>query len=153
LCIQDDEQTASVISEALHELGYEVAVARNGEEGLAAIRSEKPDLVICDVVMPDMNGFQVLERLVAAGSDHAAIPFVFLTALGDRDSELAGRRLGADDYLTKPIDFERLDVLSGSQRIALGPSRPRGHDFHFAPKKESRKGPIQKKIGGKNQSL
>ena len=111
LCIEDDEQTASLISEALTELGYTIDVARDGKEGLAAILSKKPDLVICDIRMPGMNGFEVLEQLCAAGPAFADIPFVFLTALGDRDSELAGRRLGADDYLTKPVDFEMLGAV------------------------------------------
>ena len=78
LCIEDDSQTASLLSEALTELGYQATVARNGEEGLAAILADKPDLVICDVRMPEMSGFEVLERLAAAGPDYAAIPFVFL---------------------------------------------------------------------------
>lgn len=111
LCIEDDEQAASLISEALTELGYTVELARDGKEGLAAIFSKQPDLVICDIRMPVMNGFEVLERVTAAGPACAEIPFVFLTALGDRDSELAGRRLGADDYLTKPIDFEMLGAV------------------------------------------
>src|SRR5262249_42680144 len=96
-------------------------MARSGADGLAAILSDKPDLVVCDVRMPQMSGFEVLERLAAAGEDYANIPFVFLTALGDRDSELAGRRLGADDYLTKPIDFEMLDtVIQSRLRRARG---------------------------------
>lgn len=111
LCIEDDVETASLLFEALSELGYEIIAARNGEEGLAAILPGRPDLVICDVRMPQMSGFEVLERVAAAGPDYAAIPFVFLTALGDRDSELTGRRLGADDYLTKPIDFEMLHTV------------------------------------------
>jgi DNA-binding NarL/FixJ family response regulator len=111
LCIEDDGQTASLLSEALTELGYQTIVARNGKEGMTAILSEKPDLVVCDVRMPQMSGFEVLEGVAAAGPDYAAIPFVFLTALGDRDSELTGRRLGADDYLTKPIDFEILHTV------------------------------------------
>jgi DNA-binding NarL/FixJ family response regulator len=111
LCIEDDEQAASLIGEALTELGYTVDLARDGKEGLAAILSKKPDLVICDIRMPVMNGFEVLEQVAAAGAAFAEIPFVFLTALGDRDSELAGRRLGADDYLTKPIDFEMLGAV------------------------------------------
>jgi DNA-binding NarL/FixJ family response regulator len=124
LCIEDDSQTASLLCEALTELGYQATVACSGEEGLAAILSDKPDLVVCDVRMPQMNGFEVLERLAAAGEDYANIPFVFLTALGDRDSELAGRRLGADDYLTKPIDFEMLDtVIQSRLRRARGPRR------------------------------
>ena len=131
LCIEDDSQAASLLSEALAELGYQATVARNGEEGLAAILSDKPDLVICDVRMPGMSGFEVLERLAAAGPDHAAIPFVFLTALGDRDSELTGRRLGADDYLTKPIDFEMLHTVIQNRlrRHSQGPRRR--SDYHL----------------------
>ncbi|WP_244470376.1 response regulator transcription factor [Microvirga vignae] len=97
--------------EALNELGYTVNHAPDGEQGLATILSTRPDLVICDVRMPRMGGFEVLEKVAAAGPDFAEIPFVFLTALGDRDSELVGRKLGADDYLTKPIDFEILGAV------------------------------------------
>jgi DNA-binding NarL/FixJ family response regulator len=79
--------------------------------------------------MPEMSGFEVLERLAAAGPDYAAIPFVFLTALGDRDSELTGRRLGADDYLTKPIDFEMLHTVIQNRlrRHSQGPRRRSDH--------------------------
>jgi DNA-binding NarL/FixJ family response regulator len=111
LCIEDDDETASLLVEALSELGYTVERSPDGEQGLAAILSTPPDLVVCDVRMPLMTGFAVLERVAAAGSAFAEIPFVFLTALGDRDSELIGRRLGADDYLTKPVDFEMLGAV------------------------------------------
>jgi DNA-binding NarL/FixJ family response regulator len=111
LCVEDDEETASLLMEALSDLGYTVERWPDGEQGLAAILSERPDLVICDVRMPRMGGFELLERVAAAGPPWADIPFVFLTALGDRDSELIGRRLGADDYLTKPIDFEMLNAV------------------------------------------
>ncbi len=111
LYIEDDREAAALVAEALAELGHSVELAHNGEEGLAAILSRKPDLVICDIRMAPMNGFEVLERLAAAGPGFAEIPFVFLTALGDRDSELAGRQLGADDYLTKPVDFEMLGAV------------------------------------------
>ncbi len=99
------------LAEALAEFGYTVELAPDGERGLKAIFSKPPDLVICDIRMPSANGFDVRERLAAAGPAYAAIPFVFLTALADRDSELTGRRLGADDYPTKPIDFEMLDAV------------------------------------------
>ncbi len=111
LCIEDDEPTAGLIAEALTELGHSVKLARDGPEGLAAVQSGRPDLIICDVRMPFMSGFEVLEKMTAAGPDFAGIPFIFLTALADRDSELAGRRLGADDYLTKPVDFEMLGTV------------------------------------------
>ncbi|HTJ56572.1 MAG TPA: response regulator transcription factor [Devosiaceae bacterium] len=109
--MEDDTETASLLHEALSDLGYGVERAADGEQALAAIISTPPDLVICDVRMPKMNGFELLERLVTAGPAFAEIPFVFLTALGDRDSELTGRKLGADDYLTKPVDFEMLGIV------------------------------------------
>ncbi len=125
LCIEDDAQTASLLCEALTELGYAVTISRDGEEGLAAILSDKPDLVVCDVRMPKMSGFQVLERVAAAGPAWARIPFIFLTALGDRESVLTGRKLGADDYLTKPIDFEMLGAVIEHRlrRSSTGPQK------------------------------
>jgi DNA-binding NarL/FixJ family response regulator len=111
LCVEDDEETASLLTEALSELGYTVEHAPDGEQGLAAILSGRPDLVICDVRMPRMSGFQLLEKVAASGPGFAEIPFIFLTAYGDRNSELSGRQLGADDYLTKPIDFEMLGAV------------------------------------------
>jgi DNA-binding NarL/FixJ family response regulator len=70
-----------------------------------------PDLVLCDVNMPVMSGLEVLERLNALAPRLGRIPFVFLTALADRNSELRARRLGADDYVTKPIDFDMLEMI------------------------------------------
>ncbi|GJE46375.1 response regulator transcription factor [Methylobacterium soli] len=111
LCVEDDEETSSLLAEALIELGYTVELASDGGGGLAQVLARPPDLILCDVRMPRMSGFELLERVAAAGTSFAEIPFVFLTALADRDSELAGRRLGADDYLTKPVDFELLGVV------------------------------------------
>jgi len=111
LCVEDDEETASLLTEALSELGYSVDHAPDGEAALKTILANRPDLIICDVRMPRMNGFDLLEKVTAAGPAYADTPFIFLTALGDRDSQLAGRRLGADDYLTKPIDFEMLGAV------------------------------------------
>jgi DNA-binding NarL/FixJ family response regulator len=109
--VEDDPETASLLAEALRELGHTVELAADGERGLAAILTKCPDLVLCDVRMPRMTGFELLEKVSAAGSPIAGVPFVFLTALGDRDNELAARRLGADDYLTKPVDFEMLGTV------------------------------------------
>lgn len=115
LCVEDDLETASLLSEALGELGYEIELAHDGEQGLAAVLKLHPDLVIADVRMPRMNGFELLARVAASGPPVADVPFLFLTALADRESELAGRRLGADDYLTKPVDFEMLAVIVESK--------------------------------------
>jgi DNA-binding response OmpR family regulator len=117
LCIEDDRETAALVAEELTERGYEVAVAHDGQEGFAAILRMMPDLVLCDISMPMMSGFEVLERLTAIMPRFGNMPFVFLTALTDRDNELKGRQLGADDYVTKPIDFDVLGAII-SARLA-----------------------------------
>jgi DNA-binding NarL/FixJ family response regulator len=117
LCIEDDRETAALIAEELVDRGYEVALAYDGREGLAAILRTMPDLVLSDISMPAMSGFELLERLVALAPRFSKMPFVFLTALTDRDNELRGRQLGADDYVTKPIDFEVLATII-SARLA-----------------------------------
>ena len=70
-----------------------------------------PDLILCDISMRVMSGFEVLENLTSIAPRFGNMPFVFLTALTDRNSELKGRRLGADDYVTKPIDFDVLVAI------------------------------------------
>ena len=126
LCIEDDRETAALIAEELLDRGYEVTVAHDGREGLAAILRTMPDLVLSDISMPVMSGFELLERLIALAPRFSKMPFVFLTALTDRDNELRGRQLGADDYVTKPIDFEVLATiisarLAGVARTGLWP--------------------------------
>lgn len=91
-----------------------------------AIMKATPDLILCDISMPAMTGFEVLERLNQIAPRLGRIPFVFLTALADRETELKGRRLGADDYVTKPIDFDRLVFIingriAGVARTKLSP--------------------------------
>jgi DNA-binding NarL/FixJ family response regulator len=100
-----------LICEELTDRGFEVAVAYNGRDGLESILKQPPDLVLCDVGMPGMSGFQLLERLTSMAPRFERIPFVLLTALGDHDSELKGWQLGADDYLTKPVDYNVLAAL------------------------------------------
>ncbi len=111
LCIEDDPEAAGLLDEELTDRGYRVTVARNGREGYAAIIASRPDLVLCDVNMPVMSGPEVLERLTAFGPRFHDMPFVFLSALADRENELRCRQLGADDYVTKPIDFDLLDAI------------------------------------------
>jgi DNA-binding response OmpR family regulator len=111
LCVEDDRDTASLICEELVDRGFSVRVAYNGRDGLASILEEPPDLVLSDVGMPGMSGFELLERLTRMEPRFEAMPFVFLTALGDHDNELKGWRLGADDYLTKPVDYDVLAAL------------------------------------------
>jgi DNA-binding NarL/FixJ family response regulator len=111
LCIEDDHECAALIAEDLADRGFEVELAYSGREGLLAIMEATPDLILCDIGMPTMTGLEVLERLNELAPRLSPIPFIFLTALADREMELKGRRLGADDYITKPIDFERLAII------------------------------------------
>jgi DNA-binding response OmpR family regulator len=126
LCIEDDRETAALIAEELVDRGYAVTLAHDGREGLTAILKTMPDLVLSDISMPMMSGFELLERLIGLAPRFTKMPFVFLTALTDRDNELKGRHLGADDYVTKPIDFEVLAAiitarLAGIARTGLWP--------------------------------
>ncbi|HTP93195.1 MAG TPA: response regulator transcription factor [Xanthobacteraceae bacterium] len=126
LCVEDDRETAALIAEDLVDRGYDVMLAHDGREGLAAILRIMPDLVLSDISMPAMSGFELLEHLLALAPRFSRMPFVFLTALTDRDNELKGRQLGADDYVTKPIDFDMLATiiaarLAGVARSGLWP--------------------------------
>ena len=122
LCIEDDAECSLLIQEELEERGWAVVVAHNGREGLAMLRSFQVDLVLCDVNMPQMSGFEVLEELNKC-SERPSAPFVFLTGLADEESMIAGRRLGAADYLKKPVDFDALHALIGERLSRIAPGR------------------------------
>jgi CheY-like chemotaxis protein len=108
IVIEDEEGIRNNLAMLLRIEGYEVLKAADGEEGLALVQAEKPDLVLCDVMMPKLDGHGVLTAL-HANSETAGIPFVFLTAMADKSDFRTGMTLGADDYLTKP--FTRDEVL------------------------------------------
>ena len=107
LIVEDEHAVARGIQYALQQEGYEVAVARSGEEGLDIATRQAPDLVVLDVRLPGMDGFEVLRRLRAAG---AKMPVLVLTARDDEVDKVIGLELGADDYLTKP--FGRQELLA-----------------------------------------
>ena len=128
LRIEDDRETAALVAEELTERGYDVHIAHDGRDGFAAILKVMPDLVLSDISMPVMSGFELLERLTALAPRFGNMPFLFLTALTDHDNQLKGRHLGADDYITKPIDFDLLDAiiqgrLAGIARNKLWPKQ------------------------------
>jgi DNA-binding NarL/FixJ family response regulator len=128
LCIEDDRETAELIGEELVDRGYEVELAFGGRAGLSAIMNAAPDLVLSDISMPTVSGFDILERLTSEAPRFRNLPFVFLTALADRDIELKARQLGADDFVTKPVDFDLLDTiicarLAGVARNETWPKR------------------------------
>src|ERR1700722_5946958 len=111
LCIDDDRAITALVAEELPARGFDVVVAHDGHEGFVAILKLMPDLVLCDISMPIMSGFEVLERLNSLAPRLGHIPFVFLTALADRESEFRDWRLCAGEAVPKPIDFDMLDMI------------------------------------------
>ncbi len=111
LLIEDNEAVRENTAEILELAGYDVATASNGKEGVEMIKSDAPDLIICDIMMPGLDGYGVLHILMK--NPHTAhIPFIFLTAKAERSDMRKGMNLGADDYLTKPFDeSELLDAV------------------------------------------
>jgi DNA-binding response OmpR family regulator len=107
LVIEDDESVADIIALNLRQEGYEVEVALNGKTGLEIAMGEDFDLVMCDIVMPDMDGYEVCRRLKAEELT-GRIPFIFLTALTGIEDKVKGLDAGADDFITKPFDFGEL---------------------------------------------
>ena len=102
LVIEDEPEMRRNIAALLRFYEYEPVVAENGRLGVEASRRAIPDLILCDVMMPEMDGYGVLQALQTDAS-LARIPFIFLTAKGEKDDLRSGMNLGADDYLTKPV--------------------------------------------------
>ena len=102
LVIEDEPEMRRNITALLRYHDYEPVAAENGRLGVEVARREKPDLILCDVMMPELDGFGVLQALQAE-APLAQIPFIFLTAKGEKDDLRCGMNLGADDYLTKPV--------------------------------------------------
>lgn len=98
--IEDDEILSKVLFTELKDAGFDVSQVFDGEAGLALVRSEKPDLVLLDLILPKKHGFLVLEELKKS-PDTNAIPVIILTLLGEDEDIKKGLRLGADDYLVK----------------------------------------------------
>ncbi len=105
LLVEDEFAVARGIEYALQQEGYDVRIARSGEEGLEFATQQAPDLVVLDVRLPGIDGFEVLRRLRASGSK---APVLMLTARDDEVDKVIGLELGADDYLTKPFGLREL---------------------------------------------
>jgi DNA-binding response OmpR family regulator len=104
LLVDDDTMITSPLARALTRAGYDVAVANNGRDGLALAREKDPDVVVLDVMMPQMDGWDVCRAL----RQESTVPILMLTALGDEVDRILGLELGADDYLTKPFSTREL---------------------------------------------
>ena len=103
LIVDDSESAIQSIEALLIPLGHKTLIARNGEEALEIARSEQPDMMLLDVMMPGMNGFEVCQA-IRADPETQDLPVVMVTALQDRESRITGLNVGADDFLSKPVD-------------------------------------------------
>jgi len=102
LIIEDEPEMRRNVTTLLRYHDYEPIAAANGRDGVEAARRERPDVILCDVMMPELDGYGVLQEL-QMDSSLARTPFIFLTAKGEKDDLRSGMNLGADDYLTKPV--------------------------------------------------
>jgi DNA-binding NarL/FixJ family response regulator len=109
LVIEDEPEMRRNLATILRLENFQPLTAENGRVGLESVRTNKPDLVLCDVMMPELDGYGVIAAL-RADPETVAIPFIFLTAKGEKPDIRAGMNLGADDYLTKPVG--KADLLS-----------------------------------------
>ena len=107
LLIEDNTEIRENTGEILSLANYEVITAPNGKIGVTLAQEQNPDLIICDIMMPELDGYGVL-HILSKKTETAQIPFIFLTAKTERSDVRKGMELGADDYLTKPFDDTEL---------------------------------------------
>ena len=105
LVVDDEPNIADVVTMALRYQGFAAESAATGREALAAVGTFRPHLIVLDVMLPDMEGFEVARRL---GAQQARVPVIFLTARDATDDKIRGLTIGGDDYVTKPFSLEEL---------------------------------------------
>src|SRR2546423_2982669 len=113
LVIDDNMDIRENTSEILELAGYKTFTAENGKQGVEIAQKEKPSLIVCDIMMPDLDGYGVL-HLLRKNEETQNIPFIFLTAKSERSDFRKGMEMGADDYITKP--FDDIELLSAIER-------------------------------------
>jgi two-component system KDP operon response regulator KdpE len=122
LVVDDEPPILRLVRAKLKVDGYEVLTASRGEEALGILEDEVPDLVVLDVMMPDMDGFETLRRI----REHSQVPVVMLTARGSDADKLKGLQSGADDYVTKPFNPDELEARIGAVLRRTGGAAPVG---------------------------
>ncbi len=128
LVVDDEERLVSLVKAYLEQEGYRVATAKDGKEALIAARTEKPDLIILDIMMPEMDGYEFM-RLHRREQN---TPIILLTAKVDKDDKVVGLELGADDYVTKP--FRPRELLARIRAVLRrsGETEPTAETLHHA---------------------
>src|SRR6202044_949460 len=112
LVVEDEPNILELLAASLRYSGFEVITAAAGNEAVQAAQRHRPDLIVLDVMLPDMDGFDVVRRLRSGG---ARVPVVFLTARDATEDKIRGLTLGGDDYVTKPFSLE--EVLAGIRAV------------------------------------
>ena len=120
LIVDDEDNLRSMLAAALRHHGFEVSAVANGRDALAAIAATTPDLVVLDVMLPDLDGFEVCRRLRADGD---RTPVLFLTARDATEDKVRGLTLGGDDYLQKPFSLDELVARVGAVLRRTGRAR------------------------------
>jgi two-component system, OmpR family, response regulator len=128
LVVDDEPNIVDVISMALRYQGFEVGSAANGNQALAQVRDFKPHLMVLDVMLPDMEGFEVAQRL---GAQRADVPIIYLTARDSTDDKIRGLSTGGDDYVTKPFSLEELIARIRTILRRSGLARPESGRLTF----------------------
>jgi DNA-binding response OmpR family regulator len=134
LVVDDDPAMREVLGEGLAQRGYRVVTAPDGHEGLRLARSERPALVISDVVMPGMDGWELCRQL-REDPTLAKIPFLFLSSMGESADRAHGLELGADDYVSKPVNLRELElrILRALRQAAPGIEAPLSGELNHLP--------------------
>ncbi len=114
LVIEDEENQRKALVHILETAGYDVLDAGDGAAGVELARSSMPDLILCDIDMPGMNGFQTLAKL-KADEQTAQLPFIFITGSADAMAGRLGRKLGAEEFIEKPFSFSKLLAIVGAR--------------------------------------
>jgi two-component system OmpR family response regulator len=128
LVVDDEPNIVDVISMALRFQGFEVESAGTGADAIAAVAAFKPELIVLDVMLPDMEGFDVARRL---GAERARVPIVFLTARDSTEDKIRGLTIGGDDYVTKPFSLEELIARIRSVLRRSGLAEPESSRLTF----------------------
>src|SRR3982751_5040695 len=135
LIVDDDRELCELVKQLLEEEGFHIETANNSAKGLERALSGQYHLVVLDVMMPGMNGFEVLRRIRGASNKAAHIPVLMLTARGEDVDRIVGLEIGADDYLPKPFNPRELVARINAilRRLKMGVAEPSSLTFEIMP--------------------
>jgi diguanylate cyclase (GGDEF)-like protein len=146
LVVDDEPHIRRILQFLLEQEGFAVALACDGEEGLAALQAEKPDLILLDVMMPKLDGFSVLRR-IRENFETNSLPVIMLTAKGESSEKVKGLKGGANDYLTKPFNHEEL-LLRMQNMLAANRAQRDANPLTGLPGNRAIEREIQRRLDG-----